>query len=162
MAQTKEEKRAYMKVWNAENRSTIREKARARYQKDGAHRAYVLAASSRYTETTRGRARQLLMSARLRAKATGQLFTITEEWVTERLERGVCPMTGIPFVMTRGEGRQAYAPSLDRIDPSVGYTPENARLIISAVNLAKNVWSDDTLYEWAEALLAHRQHESAH
>lgn len=115
-----------------------------------------------YTQSIKGRSKQLLTSARLRAEAAGLEFTITEAWVAERLESGVCPLTGLSFVMDRGKGRQPYAPSLDRIDPKIGYTPDNARLIISAANLAKNIWSDETLYEWAEALLAHRKHETAH
>jgi hypothetical protein len=96
--------------------------------------------------------------ARTRAKKADVLFMITKEWIEERLIGGVCEATGLPLDIGLIKG--PYAPSLDRIEPSAGYTPDNCRMTITAFNLGKNRWPDDVLAHWAKAFL--QQHDSAH
>jgi hypothetical protein len=51
-----------------------------------------------------------------------------------------------------------FSPSVDRIEPSLGYVEGNVRMTITAFNLGKNRWSDDVLLHWARALI--KQHDS--
>lgn len=89
------------------------------------------------------RASALLADARRRAKAKGLPCTISRQWVLERLRSGYCDATGVRFefdTSTRRKG-QAYtstAPSLDRIDSSVGYTPSNTQVVCAKHNVSKS------------------------
>ena len=69
-----------------------------------------------------------------------------------KLNVGICEVTGIPF--TYGlNARNPWSPSLDRIDPSVGYTLENTRVVVWIYNAAKNVFSDSDVMLMAHALV---------
>ncbi len=62
--------------------------------------------------------------------------------VWERCE-GRCAMSGLEFsevVVGTGRARKPYAPSLDRIDRSRGYEPDNVRLVTAVANFAMNAW----------------------
>lgn len=96
------------------------------------------------------RARELLQNAKSRARVT-----ITKEWVLERLEAGHCEVTGVPFVFLHE--RHPHAPSLDRRDPSKGYTPENTRLVTTHLNVALNSWRDEQLEVLSIAFLRRRR-----
>ena len=93
-------------------------------------------------------------SRRRHAAKAGVPFTITVEWLTERMLTGHCEVTGLPFDMSceqRGF-RDPWAPSVDRIDPAAGYTPDNCRMVVSIFNYAKNEWSDGDVLRMAKAL----------
>ncbi len=79
---------------------------------------------------------------------------LDKEWLTERLEKGHCEMTGLPFVLERPSfsAIHPFTPSIDKVVPSLGYTKANSRLVIFAVNAAKQDWSDDTLLAVAAAI----------
>ena len=100
--------------------------------------------------TLTGRAQELFNNARTRAKKRDHPFTITREWVVGALTSGHCAVTGLPF---RWETRSPHAPSIDQIDPALGYTPENTRLVVAIFNYAKNVWDDDTVLNFAHAYI---------
>lgn len=55
---------------------------------------------------------------------------------------GRCEVSGLPFSFEVHGKRKPFAPSIDRVDSSVGYTPENTRLVCYAVNVAMNCWGD--------------------
>lgn len=90
--------------------------------------------------TPRGRARSLLNAARVRAKKYGLSCTIDVPWIAARLEAGVCELTGIRFDFNPLPGSKInpFSPSLDRIDPKHGYTPDNVRVLVTAMNVALN------------------------
>lgn len=53
----------------------------------------------------------------------------------------------------RGCGQMPpWSPSLDRIDPLQGYTPENCRLVVWMYNAAKHISSDANVLRLAQAL----------
>lgn len=88
---------------------------------------------------------KLFHAAKARAKKRGMDFSLSQEFVLELWEKqnGSCCLTGIPFELITGGncGYKRYNPysaSLDRIDNSKGYTPENVRLVCTAINLAMN------------------------
>ena len=66
------------------------------------------------------------------------MFDLTTDWVKERLDAGVCEVTGIPFRFDLSGHRNLYGPSLDRTVPEEGYTRANTRVVLFAYNSAKN------------------------
>ena len=73
-------------------------------------------------------------TARYRAKKRGQDFTITIEDV-EAVDSDVCPYLEIP--MTRGLGKpKDNSKTLDRIDSSRGYVPDNIIVCSAKANRA--------------------------
>lgn len=74
-----------------------------------------------------------------------------------KLEKGVCELSGIVIErVAPGDYRtHPFAPSLDRIQPSKGYTKENVRLVCFAVNRARSDWGDEVLLKIARALTTH-------
>lgn len=107
--------------------------------------------------TPRGRASSLTWGARQRAREAGIEFALSRAWVLEKLRVGVCERTGIEFDFeneARGKLRSPCAPSLDRIDPHGGYTPENVQVVVWAYNLAKGSWGGDAVEHLARALIA--------
>jgi hypothetical protein len=105
-------------------------------------------------DTPRGRALAIWRAARDRCGGDPS-FTLTPEWVVERVEAGFCQATGIPFDLSPAGGRRfarAFAPSIDRIDGSQPYTPENCRVVALAYNVARGRWGDDAILMVAEGL----------
>jgi len=73
---------------------------------------------------------QLLRSARHRAKQKDMECTITQNDI--HIPK-ICPVFKVPLV----KGTE-YAPSLDRIDNTKGYTPENIVVVSRKANVMKN------------------------
>jgi len=110
----------------------------------------------RTKDTFRFRAYRIWNNARQRAKRGGYEFSITREWVEERLMEGTCEVTGIPFDMTVGSGSgngNPFSPSIDKIDSSKGYTPENTQMVIWLYNTAKHVSTHEHVMRMAKALV---------
>lgn len=57
-----------------------------------------------------------------------------------------CSVSGQPFTLEVISGKRPYAPSIDRIDSSKGYTADNCRIVCVAVNYAMNVWGEAILW----------------
>lgn len=51
--------------------------------------------------------------------------------------------------------RHPFAPSLDRIDSSKGYTLSNTRLVCVASNFCMNQWGDGVIHELVQAAMKH-------
>jgi hypothetical protein len=85
--------------------------------------------------------------ARQRAKVRGLNFDIDVDWVLAQAEkqRHRCALTGIPFLapVKSASSRSPFAPSLDRIEPSKGYTKDNLRIVVLAVNVMMLDWGCD-------------------
>jgi len=67
-------------------------------------------------------------------------------WIEKWAKVTVCPILGMPFAAPgakQGSTTDPRAPSLDRIDSSKGYTPENTRVVSYFVNVAKNAWPEE-------------------
>jgi hypothetical protein len=96
-----------------------------------------------------GRAVKLVGDARRRARQKGLPCTVTAEEIVKRLARG-CEVTGVQFDLTRGGRRRPDSPSLDRIDSTEGYTPDNVRVVCWWVNALKSDATLDELRKVAE------------
>lgn len=101
----------------------------------------------------------IVQSSAYRSRQLGIDHDIDIEWVKERLVK--CEVTGIPFeireIGIKGDksnysNRNPYTPSIDKINPDLGYTKDNCRLVCWWYNLAKSIWSDDfveqTIAQW--------------
>lgn len=97
--------------------------------------------------------RGLLNAAKWRAKQRGLTFALTDEWARERWT-GRCELSDIPFVLGRREsGPKTYSPSIDQIRAKGGYTPDNCRFVIWAVNALKHDGTDEDVYRIARAIV---------
>lgn len=99
-------------------------------------------------------ARFLVRGAKNRAKKYGHDFNLTVEWAEARWN-GFCELTGIAFDWSKGRVN-IYSPSIDKIDPSVGYVQSNCRFILASVNALKSSATDAEMYAVASALLNRR------
>lgn len=78
--------------------------------------------------------KKLLYWSRRRASVKGELFDIEE---SDIIVPNTCPILGIPLFV--GEGRHSNnSPSLDKIDPSLGYAKGNIAVISYKANSCKN------------------------
>jgi len=75
-------------------------------------------------------ARWLLWVSRSRAKKKGIEHTLTEQDI---VVPSVCPVLGIRLVANDGKVG-ASSPTLDRVDPSKGYVPDNVKVISHLAN----------------------------
>lgn len=82
--------------------------------------------------------------ARQRSSKKKLAFDIDISWALEQAARQNfrCRLTGISFYMPTASTsyRHPYAPSLDRIDPCGGYTKDNVRIVIFAINVMLMDW----------------------
>jgi cation transport ATPase len=134
-----------------QNKPAVRAKQK-KYQE--ANREALATYCRDWSATLKGKAKRICGLARARARNANREHAITWEWVYEKLVAGVCERTGIPFVIG-ARGLHAFAPSIDRIDSSKGYTPDNTQLVVYIYNTAKSVFDDDTVLEMALSLVEH-------
>lgn len=86
------------------------------------------------------------------AKQRCDNVSISTLWVEERIATGFCEATGLPFDMSPVKPARSFTPSLDRIDPKKGYTPENTQVVVWIYNRAKGVNNPEDVLTMAEAL----------
>lgn len=118
---------------------------------DPERRAQRVASVKAWLSTPAGRAGRILAQARKRAPVT-----VPQDRVEAAIERGFCEVTGIPFDLTgapNGFRTHPWAPSIDRIDSSGVYTPENVQIVCWAYNCAKNEFGSDVLLRLAHAIV---------
>jgi len=94
----------------------------------------------------------LLTQSRIRAKRRGLDHTISIEDI--RIP-SICPVLGIQ--LNQG-GNTDSSPSLDRIDSSKGYTPDNVWVISTRANRIKNDATPDELIRLVRALTEKATH----
>jgi hypothetical protein len=99
-------------------------------------------------ETHRGFS--LTNDAKRRAREKGFPFDLDWRDIQERINTGLCEVTGIPFNLS--EPKAWNAPSLDQVKPKVGYTRENTRVVLYALNTMANEWGADLILRIADAI----------
>lgn len=97
---------------------------------------------------------ELLRAARTRARNRGMEFSLTEDWPERQMKAqgGLCAVSGHPMTHN-GKKHEPWAPSIDRIVPSEGYTEANCQLVSYIANCAKNQFSDADLKRFCEGVL---------
>ncbi len=100
----------------------------------------------------------LVAAARVRARAKGVVFDLDSQAIDDLqrvIDRGICELSGLPFVLDGP--RSAFSPSLDRIDPALGYVACNVRIVLHALNAALGDWGEDVFGKIAEAFVNARR-----
>jgi hypothetical protein len=90
---------------------------------------------------------RLVTLAKYRAKLRRLPFDLDPLDIDERIQRGFCEATGIPFDLRD----RRWSPSLDRIQPKRGYVRDNVQVVVWAYNAMKQTWGDLTILRIAEA-----------
>lgn len=89
---------------------------------------------------------------RRRAKKLGVKYELTLKWA-DSVYTGVCSLTGLPFVVGKVN---PYTHTIDRVIPADGYTPNNCRFVLFAVNAMKGNGSDVDVIKIAKALVKNK------
>ena len=114
---------------------------------------------NKYYSSIEDRITRLLCSTRSRCIKLGLLCDIDSKYVLGLLEKqnGRCAKTGIKFEATesQGIGRNStpWAPSIDQIIPSNGYTKDNIQLVCVMYNFCKHTWDESEILVFAKAVL---------
>ena len=142
----------YNRQWRAENRERMREYQRKYVKKKG--RSYITnienKARKKYMLDPEKRAKHMLGVLRRRRRVQDKGFGLSKEWMTDKLKKGVCEVTGLPLDLSTPRG--PLSPSVDRIDSSLGYTEDNCQVVVFMYNLAKSNWTHDDVLVMANAL----------
>lgn len=87
---------------------------------------------------------KLLSGAKKRALSKNIDFNLTYDFLFNLWEKqnGTCLLTGIKFDLYVSETK-CYSPSIDKIDTKKGYTQDNVRLIIYAMNTGLSNWGTE-------------------
>ena len=98
-----------------------------------------------------------LLAAGDRSRNAGLEYNLTADWA-KKTYTGFCALTGLPFRVSYQEtagksGGRPYSPSIDRINPLTGYTQDNCRWVLFAVNSFKGTMSDAEMLTIARALV---------
>lgn len=158
-AANRDKQREIDKAWRSRNLEQSREKSR-RWNKDNPERraanqkAYVERNADGVKQMRKEWSRKnpekiLLSAAKARAKIKGLTFDLA---ISDIIIPEVCPIFKTEFWM--GQGRSDNSPSLDRINPNLGYVRGNVQVISWRANrLKSNATREDIrmLHEWFEA-----------
>jgi len=142
----KAKKREQGKAWEARNIDKVRERKRV-LAKRRSDLGLTKAAADRYANTHRDRV--LLKAARNRAEKQGIPFEID---ITDVVIPTHCPVLGIEISPVRGRMNPA-SPSLDKIDPALGYVKGNVWVISWRANRMKSDASPEELRRFCEGML---------
>lgn len=137
--------RVYERAWRLTRREALRTRRSQRAEKERTYRL-------EYDAIHRGRL--LSAEARRRARRRGIPFDLdrhTQE-IESRIQGGRCEMTGLPLDLY-AKGMQWNSPSLDRIDPTKGYTYANIRIVCFGMNAAMGNWGEAVLRRMLDAWL---------
>ena len=87
-----------------------------------------------------------------RSRRHSREFTIDKAWIQSKIEVGVCEFTKLPFKI-RDMGKDAWQPSLDRIDSNLGYTKENTRVVLWCINTLLHEHGDEVINNMLDQLM---------
>lgn len=99
-----------------------------------------------------------IRQAASRARSRNLPFDLYEhkELLFERFKNG-CELTGLPFdFAVQGKGGAWNSPSIDRIEPELGYVYTNVRLVLWSLNMALANWGENQFEKVARAWLARK------
>ena len=144
----------YVKAWPINNRAKAAEKSRLRRlanpqwyesREPGYYRTY------RSKLTSKKPWKYLFNSRRADARKKGLLFELDDNWAEARWT-GRCEVTNIVFRQNGQKGPHPFSPSIDRIEPKLGYTKDNCRFVLWGCNAIKGTGTDSDMYEIALAI----------
>lgn len=95
--------------------------------------------------------RYLLSGPQQRAKRRALAYDLDTKWLRAKWT-GYCAVPLVPG--RRRKGPSPFSPSIDRIDPLIGYTQANCRIVAWAYNALKGCGTDADALVVARALVA--------
>lgn len=108
--------------------------------------------------------RRALPRAKRRDVLLNREHDLSFDWLLETAEsQGFrCALTGIPFYLPNSSqsSKNPFAPSIDRINCTKGYTKSNVRLVVFAVNAMLMDWGEPVFKKVAEAYLGTKRARS--
>lgn len=90
-----------------------------------------------------------------RRRPTENVATVDDLMEMYEAQKGFCAVSGVKmtFAGRNGGKKTPTSISLDRVDGSRGYEKDNLRLVCWQVNVFKNCWSDDQMFNMALAIV---------
>ncbi len=84
-------------------------------------------------------------------------ITVHEAYAVYERQGGKCALTGVPLRMVRlyGKNKHLHTASLDRIDPSKGYTLDNVQWVHKDINYIKQGLTEEKFIHWCRRLVQH-------
>jgi len=137
--------RSYETKWRKRSAEKLR---KARWIRSPKAKEY----ARRYRATNR--AAYLVAECRRRCARMGKEFDLDAAALQLRIDARVCEVSGFPLDTTpleRSYERRPNSPSLDRIDPTRGYTMDNVRVVCLAANTAMGNWGEAAFMPIAQA-----------
>jgi hypothetical protein len=117
----------------------------------------------RYNNPVKAKTGTFVRDIKRRSKKIGMETDIDHKFIYEKLIKGTCEITGIKFILNKSGRANPYSPSIDRINPGIGYIKSNVRMILYALNVFKNEWNDFEIYKIAKVFCEkYEQSNSAH
>lgn len=99
-------------------------------------------------------------AAKNRAAIKSIEYNLTEVWA-KNIWTGRCAISKLPFKYERSShGPSIFAPSIDRIDSTKGYTQGNCRFVLACINFFKNNGTDAEMFEIAKAIVTSQRNVS--
>jgi hypothetical protein len=116
---------------------------------------------ARYRHSPVGIAAEFVRRSKYFCRINDLPFDLDKKWVLDTLEaqNWCCALTKLPMAFKEipKRGFTWNSISMDRIRHKDGYTKDNVRFVLNAVNLFRNDGPDDRMYMIAEALVANRR-----
>lgn len=130
-------KKCYLDYYNEHRSKEIRVTRCSRKLHDGSYESY------------------LMSRTKHKAKKEKVVFDINIEWLKQKLSKGICEVTYMPLVKpvyksVNNNNYRNWAPIIDRIDNSKGYTKSNCRIVISLYSMAKNKYGESDMLKMYE------------
>jgi len=115
-----------------------------------------LSASAAREEIICRKVGRMIHPAKIRATAKSMEFELSAVWCREALKKQAfkCAVTNIDFdhKPSKRTNLNPYSPSLDRINTKIGYTKENTRIVLYAVNVMLMDWGVEAVAPIARVL----------
>jgi len=108
-------------------------------------------------QRSKKQAENILKNARAAAKKKNLEFNLD---ISDIKIPNICPIMGCKITNLYGHGRVQTNPSIDRIDPTKGYTKENIQIISDMANRMKQDATKEQLLAFAFGIIElHRQQQ---
>ena len=100
--------------------------------------------------TTRGRSNRIFCDCQKACRKNGWKINIDINWIESKIKNKYCEATGIEFVISK---KNPWMPSIDRINPRLGYTKENCQMVVWIYNTAKQEFTHEDVIKLSKAIL---------
>jgi hypothetical protein len=116
--------------------------------------------NEKYRSKLKSKIHLLFRTCKKRAEKKQWDFDLTKEWIKEKIENGHCELSGEKFNCDVGSFLthfHPFTPSIDRIDSSKGYTQENCRIVLAAINMGIGEWGLDQYLSIAKKVITYQK-----